>query len=101
MSCCRICTILTTLDRSIASSLAVSGVDGTLRRRFRMMKDKEDQRKTVADWVYCIGGLVLGVDGDIYSVVILINDLKTKASNARTLQDSFFEKLIRFEEANK
>ena len=85
------------------SSLAVSGVDGTLRRRFR---DDGGQGKIRGktgslDWVYCIGGLVLGVDGDIYSVVILINDLKTKASNARTLQDSFFEKLIRFEETNK
>ena len=78
-------------------SLSVAGVDGTLRKRFR----EEDtlgkfRGKTGSlNWVFCVGGLVFGHDGDTYSVVIFMNDLKTSSVHARTLQDSFLEKLLR------
>lgn len=78
-------------------SLSVAGIDGTLRKRFR----EEDaagkfRGKTGSlNWVFCVGGLVFGHDGDTYSVVIFMNDLKTSSVHARTLQDSFLERLIR------
>ena len=78
-------------------SLSIAGIDGTLRRRF----SEEDAAGKIRgktgslNWVFCVGGLVFGQDGDTYSVVIFMNDLKTSSVHARTLQDSFLEKLIR------
>ena len=78
-------------------SLSIAGIDGTLRKRF----SEEDAAGKIRgktgslNWVFCVGGLVFGQDGDTYSVVIFMNDLKTSSVHARTLQDSFLEKLIR------
>jgi D-alanyl-D-alanine carboxypeptidase/D-alanyl-D-alanine-endopeptidase (penicillin-binding protein 4) len=84
-------------------SLSVAGLDGTLRKRFR----EEDtigkiRGKTGSlNWVFCVGGLVFGHDGDTYSLVILMNELKSSSVHARTLQDSFLDKLIRSPDVNK
>lgn len=78
-------------------SLSIAGIDGTLRKRF----SEEDAAGKIRgktgslNWVFCVGGLVFGQDGDTYSVVIFMNNLKTSSVHARTLQDSFLEKLIR------
>ena len=78
-------------------SLSIAGIDGTLRKRFSEEDAAGKMRgKTGSlNWVFCVGGLVFGQDGDTYSVVIFMNDLKTSSVHARTLQDSFLEKLIR------
>ena len=85
------------------TSLAVAGFDGTLRKRLNDedMMGKFRGKTGSLNFVFCVGGLVFGYDGDMYSFVFLINDLNISAVQARSLQDSFLEKLIRVPNVNK
>lgn len=70
------------------SSLAVGGVDGTLRHRFN--DDGEPARvrgKTGSlNGVYCLAAFVRGGDGKVYAFTLLANDLR-RSRPARALQD--------------
>ena len=71
------------------ASLAIGGVDGTLRRRFR--SDPEEvgrvRGKTGSlDGVYCLAGYFFAPDGHTYAMTILANDLG-RSSSARRIQD--------------
>ncbi len=77
------------------ASLAVGGVDGTLRHRF----NDEGQTARVRgktgslNGVYCLAAFVQGGDGKVYAFTFMANDLR-RSRPARALQDQIGEAIM-------
>lgn len=77
------------------ASLAVGGVDGTLRHRFNdegqvaMVRGKTGS----LNGVYCLAAYVRGGDGKVYAFTLLANDLH-RSRPARALQDQIGSAII-------
>ena len=81
------------------SMLAVSGRDGTLRRRF----DEEEETGRVRgktgslNGVYCLAAYVRSGAGDVYALTILVNNFR-RTRPVRVLHDRFGEAMLALEE---
>jgi len=81
------------------SAMAIGGLDGTLRSRFR----EEDQVGRVRgktgslDGVHCLTGYVDADDGEVYAFAFLINQIRGPLSRARQLHNRFVEALLEFD----
>lgn len=82
------------------SALAIGGLDGTLRSRFRA----EDQLGRVRgktgslNGVHCLTGYVNASDGEVYVFAFLVNQIRGPLSRARKLHDRFVVALLEFGE---
>ncbi len=77
------------------ASLAVAGVDGTLRRRLgsgdaAMMRGKTGSLNSV----FCLAGYIHAGDGRTYAFAFLVNGFSGSTSPVRALQDRFTEALL-------
>jgi D-alanyl-D-alanine carboxypeptidase/D-alanyl-D-alanine-endopeptidase (penicillin-binding protein 4) len=78
------------------AALAIGGLDGTLRSRFR----EEDERGRVRgktgslDGVHCLTGYVEAADGRVYAFAFLVNRIPGPLSRARQLHDRFVRVLL-------
>lgn len=87
-------------DRQVGAefraALAIGGLDGTLRSRFRGDGQVGRVRgKTGSlNGVHCLTGYVDSADGEIYAFAFLVNDIRGPLSRARTLHDRFVEALL-------
>lgn len=89
-------------DRQVGSefraALAIGGLDGTLRSRFR----GEDQLGRVRgktgslNGVHCLTGYVDASDGEVYAFAFLVNDIRGPLSRARQLHDRFVTALLEY-----
>ncbi len=82
------------------SALAIGGLDGTLRSRFR--DDEQVGRvrgKTGSlNGVHCLTGYVDAANGDVFAFAFLVNEIRGPLSRARQLHDRFVEALLEFGE---
>lgn len=77
------------------SSLAVAGVDGTLRRRLGSGEAALMRGKTGSlNSVFCLAGYVHAGDGRTYAFSFLVNGFSGSTSPVRDLQDRFTEALL-------
>jgi len=78
------------------SALAIGGLDGTLRSRFRDDDHAGRVRgKTGSlNGVHCLAGYVDAADGEVYAFAFLVNEIRGPLSRARRLQDRFVETLL-------
>ncbi|MEZ4470423.1 MAG: D-alanyl-D-alanine carboxypeptidase/D-alanyl-D-alanine-endopeptidase [bacterium] len=77
-----------------AASLAIAGVDGTLRRRLRKLAPGQVRAKTgTLDGVICISGYIELGDGTPAVFSILVNDLKGAPWKVWRMQDQILEAL--------
>jgi len=77
------------------ASLAVAGIDGTLRRRLRGDEAGLVRGKTGSlDSVFCLAGYAQGGDGNVYAFAFLANGFRGSTSPVRDLQDRFAEALL-------
>ncbi len=80
------------------AALAIGGLDGTLRSRFR----GEDQAGRVRgktgslDGVHCLTGYVEAADGEVYAFAFFVNQIRGPLSRARQLHDRFVSALLEF-----
>lgn len=83
------------LSPEFMASLAVGGVDGTLRRRFDELGDGMARGKTGSiNSVNCVAGYARGSDGDLYVFTILANDV-SKGRAARSIQDQVVDAIMK------
>ena len=79
------------------SALSVSGVDGTLRRRFD--EDAEVARvrgKTGSlNGVYCLSALAQAADGEVYAFTVLVNGFE-RSGPVRAFHDAFGSALLAY-----
>ena len=77
------------------ASLALAGVDGTLRRRLQGDDAGLLRGKTGSlDHVFCLAGYAQGGDGHVYAFAFLANGFRGSTSPVRKLQDRFAEALL-------
>lgn len=78
------------------SSMAIGGVDGTLRSRFQGAAEAGRMRgKTGSlNGVNCLVGYVTGADGDLYAFSFLVNDLSGPLSSAKKAHNRLAETLF-------
>ena len=78
------------------SSLAIGGLDGTLRKRFDEGDEVNRLRgKTGSlNGVHCLTAYVEAADGEMYAFAFLVNDLSGPLSRAKKLQDRFASALF-------
>lgn len=75
------------------SSLAVGGVDGTLRRRFDESPGAVRGKTGSLNGVYCLTSYVRAKTGDTYAMTFFANDLR-RSRPARALQDAIGESIM-------
>lgn len=75
------------------ASLAVGGVDGTLRRRFDEAPGAVRGKTGSLNGVYCLTSYVRAQSGSTYAMTFFANDLK-RSRPARALQDQIGEALM-------
>ena len=80
------------------ASLAVAGVDGTLRRR---MQDTQAERRLRAKTGYvrnvsCLSGYAASQDNETFAFAILLNNYKTGTYDVRKIQNQIGELLTEF-----
>lgn len=75
------------------ASLAVGGVDGTLRRRFSETPGSVRGKTGSLNGVYCLTSYIRAADGHTYAMTFLSNDLK-RTRPARALQDAIGEAIL-------
>lgn len=80
------------------ASLAIAGVDGTLRRRMRPIDDGRIRAKTgTLDGVICISGYVTFADGTPGVFSFLANDMPGKAWQVWRVQDKVLSALAEYD----
>lgn len=75
------------------ASLAVGGVDGTLRRRFADQPGAVRGKTGSLNGVYCLTSYVRAQTGDTYAMTFFANDLR-RSRPARALQDAIGESIM-------
>lgn len=77
------------------ASMAIAGVDGTLRRRLDsdsagLMRGKTGSLNSV----YCLAGYLHGGDGRVYAFAFLVNGFSGSTTKVRALQDRFAQAVL-------
>ncbi len=75
------------------ASLAVGGVDGTLRRRFDETPGAVRGKTGSLNGVYCLTSYIRAQTGETYAMTFFANDLK-RSRPARALQDAIGESIM-------
>lgn len=89
-------------DRQVGAefraALAIGGLDGTLRSRFREEGQVGRMRgKTGSlNGVHCLTGYVDAANGEVYAFAFLVNEIRGPLSRARRLHDRFVEALLEY-----
>ena len=80
------------------AAMAIGGLDGTLRSRFRAEDQVGRMRgKTGSlNGVHCLTGYVDAADGEVYAFAFLVNDIRGPLSRARRLHDRFVQELLAY-----
>lgn len=79
------------------ASLALGGVDGTLRRRFGAENAALVRGKTGSlNSVYCLAGYLHAGDGHVYAFSFLVNGFSGSSSKVRALQDRFVQTFLEY-----
>ena len=86
-----------TIGPEYLASLSVGGRDGTLRRRFGDDVGLVRGKTGSINGVYCLACFVIGGDGELYSFVFFVNDLKRRTVFVRELQDQMISVLLELE----
>ena len=83
----------TQVSPEFRASLAVGGVDGTLRRRFTDNPGAVRGKTGSLNGVYCLTSYIDAADGDTYAMTFFANDLR-RSRPARALQDQIGEAIL-------
>lgn len=76
------------------SSLAIAGVDGTLRRRLRDAPNRLRGKTGTLDGVHGLAGYVEAQDGALYAFAFLANDFRGGSARVKRVHDEFAERMF-------
>lgn len=71
------------------ASMAIAGVDGTLRKRMRDHAGAVRGKTGTLDGVHCLAGVLQTASGETLAYSILVNDIAGRLSRVKDLQDRF------------